>query len=776
MARPSFLRAMPSLAFVPVLAAFLALLAGCAGGLKSNLEILKSAPGGLVTLASPIRLAPDSTWVRWSDYFPAAGGKAAAQVTSAVWRSDSLTLHPEGAWLVGQPEAALGFLAVTIHTTSDDQAVDETVHLPVFEATSVRHTFTFEAQGNGDGPVWIAGPFNGWSSSATPMDALGDGQYQVQVLLSNGAHPYQLVIDGHMGPDPTNPDRVDNGFGGYNSLMHVGALTDQPAFTATGFGGSQVREVHLQGPLGGQVWAWWENSLYTMPALNASGYGSVRIPAAAYGAGRTHLRIWCTVGEARSDELLIPLDGGLPVVDAAQLTRRDLHAQTMYFLMVDRFKNGDPANDAPTNHPEIAPRANNLGGDLTGVTQAIEQGYFERLGIGTIWVSPITRNPEGAWGLWQDSSTTVKSRFSGYHGYWPISNTEVDPRFGTRADFDNLVDACHDAGMNFLLDYVANHVHEQHPLFDAHPDWATELYLPDGSLNTERWDDHRLTTWFDTFLPTLDLERNDVAEAMSDSAAWWIENSAIDGFRHDATKHIPESFWRMLTAKVRALADRPVFQIGETYGSPELISSYISTGMLDAQFDFNHYDAAVAAFTQRDVGVDHLIATAQAGLRTYGAHHLMGAITGNQDRPRFTSLAEGTVSAGENTKLAGWTRDIQHAGSQGYKSMEMLMAYLMSMPGIPCIYYGDELAYVGGNDPDNRRMMRLDNWTPEEKSMFDLTARWTHLRRERMELMFGQTQLTEVADGVLEIRRDYMGMWTLVRINTTTGEVFVEHS
>jgi hypothetical protein len=73
-------------------------------------------------------------------------------------------------------------------------------------------------------------------------------------------------------------------------------------------------------------------------------------------------------------------------------------------------------------------------------------------------------------------------------------------------------------------------------------------------------------------------------------------------------------------------------------------------------------------------------------------------------------------------------------------------------------------------------MMRLDNWTPEEKSMFDLTARWTHLRRERMELMFGQTQLTEVADGVLEIRRDYMGMWTLVRINTTTGEVFVEHS
>ena len=61
----------------------------------------------------------------------------------------------------------------------------------------------------------------------------------------------------------------------------------------------------------------------------------------------------------------------------------------------------------------------------------------------------------------------------------------------------------HQNNMNVLLDIVANHVHEEHPVYKAHPDWATELYLPDGSLNTERWDEYRLTTWFDVFLPTL---------------------------------------------------------------------------------------------------------------------------------------------------------------------------------------------------------------------------------------------------------------------------------
>jgi glycosidase len=83
-----------------------------------------------------------------------------------------------------------------------------------------------------------------------------------------------------------------------------------------------------------------------------------------------------------------------------QLKRKDTRATVMYFAMVDRFKNGNKFNDRPTNDARIKPIANNLGGDLVGITQAIEDGYFKKLGTNTIWISPITKNAEGAWGLW----------------------------------------------------------------------------------------------------------------------------------------------------------------------------------------------------------------------------------------------------------------------------------------------------------------------------------------------------------------------------------------
>ena len=137
---------------------------------------------------------------------------------------------------------------------------------------------------------------------------------------------------------------------------------------------------------------------------------------------------------------------------------------------------------------------------------------------------------------------------------------------------------------------------------------------------------------------------------------WWVENSGIDGFRHDATKHIPEVFWRTLTSKMKVAnrnINRRLFQIGETYGSPELIKSYISSGMLDAQFDFNHYDAAVAAIAFDNGSFKNLAASARESLKAYGTHNLMGNITGNQDRIRFTSLADGGVGPEGNGKYEG---------------------------------------------------------------------------------------------------------------------------
>ena len=267
-----------------------------------------------------------------------------------------------------------------------------------------------------------------------------------------------------------------------------------------------------------------------------------------------------------------------------------------------------------------AKEARNKPQDPTALAafQKANDDYLKSLGINTLWISPITKNAEGAWGLWTKG---VTSKFSGYHGYWPTGLRQVDHRFGKSDDLKQLLNAAHSQDMNVVLDFVAHHVHKDHPLFHQHPDWVTELHLPDGRLNTELWDEHRLTTWFDIFLPTWDFSRPEVREALADSAIFWLKEYDLDGFRHDATKHVPEEFWRKLTARIKSEVDRPVYQIGETYGNPELIGSYVNSGQMDGQFDFNLYDAAVDAFANDNRSFENLSRVLGESLQMSGSGH-----------------------------------------------------------------------------------------------------------------------------------------------------------
>ena len=100
------------------------------------------------------------------------------------------------------------------------------------------------------------------------------------------------------------------------------------------------------------------------------------------------------------------------------------------------------------------------------------------------------------------------------------------------------------------------------------------------------------------------------------------------------------------------------------------------------------------------------------------------------------------------------------------------MACLMSQPGIPCIYFGDEIADAGGNDPDNRRMMRFSDWNESEQETWDMTRKWITLRKSRMSLMYGQSSYctNDSTPGVLAIQRTYLDEKTLTLINTTSKE------
>lgn len=523
-----------------------------------------------------------------------------------------------------------------------------------------------------------------------------------------------------------------------------------------------------------------QNVLMPEEALQDNGNGTfdVDLKKLPKQQGRSFLRVFAANGQVLLNDLLIPLQDGSPVLDANQLTRHDANAQVLYSLLVDRFNNGRLDNDEPLNRPDVDPRVDYKGGDLKGVTNKIQEGFFDSLGINTLWISPITQNPKDAWGQYHNPDT----KFSGYHGYWPIYNTQIDHRMGTDADLKELLAKAHEHKMNVILDYVANHMHINSPTLKAHPDWITDSILPDGRRNFELWDEARLTTWFDKHIPTLDLEREEVCEAMTDTALYWIEHYDFDGYRHDACKHIPLNYWRMFTRKMKTrYPDRPLWMIGETYGDNELIGSYVKTGMLNAQFDFNIYHTAIDVLGKKGESMKRLAETIDESLASYGAHHTMGNISGNHDKIRFISLAGGAISWDEDGKAAGWNRNIgvtadgnAERETVAFKKALLLEVLNLTIPGVPCIYQGDEYGQCGANDPDNRRMMRFGGLSANEQWIRGQMEQLIHLRRSSMPLLYGDYKLLYVDDSVLVFSRTYMGKEVVVALNNSADEVHLK--
>ena len=525
-------------------------------------------------------------------------------------------------------------------------------------------------------------------------------------------------------------------------------------------------EAYVQNkPLDHSLWQAEEDGTWTLDLSAISAQPSAF-------SGRAYLRVFAEDDTYLYNDLLLPLEDGKIVTNAAQLNRHDPQAQVLYSVLIDRFYDGNKDNNWKMNSPEVLDIVDYQGGDLAGITQKISEGYFDKLGVNTLWISPITQNPWDAWGLYPfkngnkyDPSKSY-TKFSGYHGYWPIYATKLDDRFGTPDELRTLLDTAHAHEINVVLDYVANHMHINSPTLQEHPDWHTDSILPDGRRNFELWDEARLTTWFDKHIPTLDLEREEVCEAMTDSALYWLANYELDGFRHDACKHIPEGYWRMLGQKIaNRWPERPIWMIGETYGSPELIGSYVKSGMLNAQFDFNVY------FTTREAlcgltGMDQVLANELTSLRTYGAHHTMGNISGNHDQIRFASIAGGSIDIHSQGKEEGWTREIGIGDTTvAYKRALLLEVLNMTLPGVPCIYQGDEYAEVGGNDPDNRHMMRFETLLPEERAMRNQVAELIHLRRNSMPLLYGDfIPLIDRPDEIV-YQRIYLGEKVTVIIN-----------
>ena len=711
-----------------------------ATGCSKNTTTLEDSK--LFGLASPIQLVGDTTVVVIADYF-----ESPLNIDSVV---------SDDAIQIAFDTTNLYLLSVSSKPLSNLTVYAEGIPYAILVKGSKtkKHHFDVSIKPNYV-TLKIKGEFNNWNSSKSELfPSVHGSPYGIVLNLKPGKYQYKLIADGKEIDDPSNPVTISNGMGGFNNVLEVSGPPKEltPSIVTESFSTNEIviSSVHTD-----NIYAYWNN--FRIETKKEGNNFKLVIPVFARNINRSHIRIFGYNQDAVSNDLLIPLEKGNVITDAKKLNNNDWHSSIMYFMMVDRFVDGDKSNNHPVNDPAILSKAQYYGGDIQGITQKIKSGYFRDLHINTIWVSPITQNPIDAWGQFHDPET----KFSGYHGYWPVTSTTVDFRLGSEADVKEMLSVAHQNGLSVLLDYVANHVHEQHSVYQQHKDWVTPLYLPDGSMNTERWDDHRLTTWFDTFLPTLNLENPKVADFMIDSALFWVTHYDFDGFRHDATKHIPENFWRNLSKKVKLVSkekEKYIYQIGETYGTHDLINSYISTGMLDAQFDFNMYDKALPVFAKEQASMTQLADALEASLTTYGYHHLMGNITGNQDKPRFMGYADGSLPfdlPGQEYKRIGWKQDITVQDNLAYKKMAMFNAFNMTIPGIPIIYYGDEIGMTGAGDPDNRRMMRFENLSKEEMALQKEIAKLTTLRKDNMALLYGDFSILENTENRLTYKRKY---------------------
>ncbi|MDP6569961.1 MAG: alpha-amylase family glycosyl hydrolase [Candidatus Marinimicrobia bacterium] len=562
--------------------------------------------------------------------------------------------------------------------------------------------------------VFVMGNFNNWNRRSHPLTY----QYlhlnwQRKDRFSAGKYEYKFVVDGKEVVDPACSQNIPNGLGGYNSTFKYGDYLSEELCLVKQNWNEAEEELLFSGC--GTVTHYGKNleylvlfnnqvlddSLFGYKFNNQSGQNVFYVIMSNLSDGL--LRIYVNGGNYLENHTLML--NGKPLSPIENPGHPNL--KVIYSLMVDRFYNGEPMNDSPVEDSMVHPLANYMGGDLAGVTQKIEEGYFSDLGINTLWISPIMQGPDTSF----TESIPPHGRYSGYHGYWPVNSRKVDDRFGNGENLKTLIHTAHQHDISVLLDFVSNHTHKDHPYYQNHREWYGKVELADGSLNIRNWsEEFMLTTWFETFLPSYDFVNSQAAiEKVVGDAVFWIEEYGFDGFRQDATKHVPHSFWKSLRNGLdKNFPNEDLFQIGETFGSDELISSFVNPGELDSQFNFSLYYLLRNHLIKEDIDFNSMHEGIRDNLQRYNPLNLMGNITSSHDQVRFIALADGQIGLNENsTERAyhnppGAVNDIN-----SYEKLFMFMAMNMALPGVPVVYYGEEIGMTGAGDPDNRRMMRF---------------------------------------------------------------------
>lgn len=332
-------------------------------------------------------------------------------------------------------------------------------------------------------------------------------------------------------------------------------------------------------------------------------------------------------------------------VHAAGVEEQDWQDQMIYYLIVDRFNNGDSSNDKNVN--ALNPLGYQ-GGDFQGIIDKLD--YLEDLGFTTVMLSPIFDNDD-----------------KGYDGSRIKDYYKTEEHFGSLKSFKKLVKEVHNRDMKIIIDFPTYQVSPENSLVQdsAKKDWFN------GTTKDQ--------------LPVLNQENSQVKQYLIDAAKWWVNQTDIDGYFLSDADHFPESFWKEFSSTVKSKKS-DLYLLGEV-SSNSLIKNHEKAGF-DGMMDHNLNQPMRDAFSNINQPIKPVLDIINQHKETYKNANLIGAFYDNPNMKRYTrDMVNNNLFPGTRWKLA--------------------LTYLYTQPEIPIVYYGTEIAVDGGNAPENRQMMNF---------------------------------------------------------------------
>ena len=454
-------------------------------------------------------------------------------------------------------------------------------------------------------------------------------------------------------------------------------------------------------------------------------------------------------------------------------------ADVMYLIMIDRFSDGDTANNDPPQSRGIYDRQNKFyyhGGDLQGVIDRLP--YLKDLGVTAIWLTPWYDN--------YDHPNQIELKegqpSTGFHGYNPQDFYAVEEHFGTLAKLRELVELAHRSRIKIIQDEVVNHTGPYHPWVDdpPTPTWFNGTKAKHLKNVFQTWVLHdprpaeelkraTMDGWFLDFLPDLNQGDPEVSRYLIQNTLWWIGATGLDGIRMDTWQYVPNSFWRDWNAALKR--EFPNFKVvGEVKDGDAVHSSFfqgwsvrfdgVDSG-LDSLLDFPLFYPIRHAFAEGH----HLdeIPKTLAKDYLYNNAEILVTLLGGHDDGRFISEAGATIAG---LKLAN--------------------AFLLTTRGVPQLYYGDEIAMTGPDEPttrgdfpggfpgDKRNAFSSAGRKKEEEGLFQYIRLLTKLHGELEPLQRGALINLYVSDQQYAYARKTKTAAVVVVINNDSKAVEIE--